>query len=347
MLGDGLESVGPLAADVAIGAEQHARVAEERPDPADRLGSVVVEPVPAELVARDQRCRQVGRQMIAHSDRAGTRAAAAVRAGEGLVRVVVHEVDPHVAGPDDAQDGVHVGAVEIEQGTAVVDQPGDLANLGVEEAGRIGVGDHEHGRLIAELGFEVVEIDQATAVTLDRDRFEAGQMCGGRVGAVGTVGNQNLGAPLAPFSEIGRGDEERRQLPLCAGRRLQADRVQSGDLGQNSLQLEQNREQSLERCLVLVRVLRAEARERGQPLVPLGVVLHRARAKRIEVGVDRHVERRQIRVMADDVELPQLGQGGRPGGAVNIGNERRQGPVGHVGRGQDRPSRGRGGSTRK
>ena len=42
-----------------------------------------------------------------------------------------------------------------------------------------------------------------------------------------------------------------------------------------------------------------EARHRGDPLVPLGVVLHRATAERIEVRVDRHVERRQIRDSAE------------------------------------------------
>ena len=95
--------------------------------------------------------------MLADGDRPGARAAAAVRAGEGLVRVVMHQVHPHVAGPDDAQDRVHVGAVEVEQGPPVVEQPGDLADLRVEEADRVRVGDHEHGRLVAQLGLEILE----------------------------------------------------------------------------------------------------------------------------------------------------------------------------------------------
>ena len=49
----------------------------------------------------------------------------------------------------------------------------------------------------------------------------------------------------------------------------------------------------------------------GETLVPLRVVLHRATAERIEVRVDRHVERRQVDEVTDDVGLRQLGQGRR------------------------------------
>ena len=101
------------------------------------------------VAAADSGTGKIRRQVLADGDRPRTRPAAAVRAGERLVRVVVHQVDPHVAGPDDAQDRVHVGAVEIEQRPAIVEQPGDLADLRVEEPDRVGISDHEHGRLVA------------------------------------------------------------------------------------------------------------------------------------------------------------------------------------------------------
>ena len=133
MLGHALQSVGALAADIAIGAEQDAGVAEKGTDPADRFGrSWSRRNVP--FSSRDhKRRRQKGGQKVADGD--GTRAgsAAAVRAGEGLVGVVVHQVDAHVARPDDAEDRIHVGPIEIEQGPAVVQQPGDLGDLGIEQ----------------------------------------------------------------------------------------------------------------------------------------------------------------------------------------------------------------------
>ena len=124
-------------------------------------------------------------------------------------------------------------AVEVEQGAAVVEQRGDLADLRVEQADRVRVGDHEDGGLVVELGLEVVQVDEAAAVALDRDGLEAGEVGRGRVGAVGAVGDQDLGPRLSP----GRGSRPRRPAAPSArpapGRRLEADGVQAGDLGQD------------------------------------------------------------------------------------------------------------------
>ena len=75
------------------------------------------------------------------------------------------------------------------------------------------------------------------------------------------------------------------QLALRAGRRLQADRVQPGDLGRAQLRAAQQiRARPGEMRRVLIGMQCREARQRRQSLVPLGVVLHRARAERIEAG---------------------------------------------------------------
>ena len=42
-------------------------------------------------------------------------AAGAVRSGERLVDVVVHHVDAEIARPGDAEDGVHVRPVQVDQ----------------------------------------------------------------------------------------------------------------------------------------------------------------------------------------------------------------------------------------
>ena len=129
-----------------------------------------------------------------------------------------------------------------------MEQPGDRADLRVEQADRVGVGHHEDGRLVAQLGLEVVEVDQAAAVALDRDRLEAGEVGRGGIGAVGTVGDQDLGPLLAPIAEVGRRDQQGGQLALGAGRRLQADGVQPGDLGQHLLELEEDAPAGPEAC---------------------------------------------------------------------------------------------------
>ena len=64
----------------------------------------------------------------------------------------------------------------------------------------------------------------------------------------------------------------------------------------------------LQRRFRLIGVQVGQARQRGQPLVPLGVVLHRAGAERIEVRVDRHVLRREVHEVPHQVRLGQLRQ---------------------------------------
>ena len=81
--------------------------------------------------------------------------------------------------------------------------------------------------------------------------------------------------------------------------------------------------------------------QRGEPLVPLGVVLHRARPERVEVRVDRHVQRRQVRVVPDDVELAQLGQRRRRVGHGASGISSSSGRSGTSHARQDRRATGR------
>ena len=126
-----------------------------------------------------------------------------------------------------------------------MDQLGDLGDLPVEHAQRVGIGDHEHGRLVVELGGQVVQVDEARRRALDGHGVEAGHRGAGRIGAVGAVGGQHLGALLAAIAEIGRGHQQGRQFAVRAGGRLQRDGRQPGDLGQHLLQLVQQLQHAL------------------------------------------------------------------------------------------------------
>src|SRR3546814_2527779 len=57
--------------------------------------------------------RQEGRKVRLHRARTHAGAAAAVRDAEGLVQVEVRDVRAPLAGPGDADQGVHVGAVGV------------------------------------------------------------------------------------------------------------------------------------------------------------------------------------------------------------------------------------------
>ena len=85
------------------------------------------------VVVEERTCRRRGARQSASAGTARAvlgrrpdppRTAAAVRRGEGLVQVRVDDVDAHVAGPGDADEGVEVRAVVVEERANVVE---DLA----------------------------------------------------------------------------------------------------------------------------------------------------------------------------------------------------------------------------
>ena len=149
---------------------------------------------------------------------------------------------------------------------------------------------------------------------------------------------------LSQVAEIGRRDQQRGELAVGPGRRLQRDRLQAGDLGQHLLRPVEQLQQPLQRPLRLIGVQARHAGQAGQPLVPLGIVLHRAGAQRIEVRIDRHVERREVDEVAHHFRLgavPAAAAARRP--APRGGSSSSTGRSRHVGLGEpDRPAAGLG-----
>jgi hypothetical protein len=126
---------------------------------------------------------------------------------------------------------------------------------------------------------------------------------------VGAVGHEYAFAlRLAFVAEVGGSDEEGGEFTLGAGGRLERAGVEAGDFAEDLLHLEEELQHPLAGVVVLEGVDGGEARQRREALVPLGVVLHGTRPQRVEVGVDRHVPRRQVGEVADQVDLADLGQ---------------------------------------
>src|SRR4029079_2471305 len=80
-----------------------------------------------------------------HGDRPGAGPAPAVRLGEGLVQVEVHDVEAHVAGTREAHHRVEVGAVVVQRRADAVHDPGDLLDVRIEQSERVRVGQHQAG----------------------------------------------------------------------------------------------------------------------------------------------------------------------------------------------------------
>jgi hypothetical protein len=196
-----------------------------------------------------------------------------------------------------------------------VEDVGDVGDPLLEEPERGRVREHEAGRLRPHLAAQVVDVDVPARVGLDAHQRVARHGDAGGIGAVRRVGDDDLGAVLAAILEVRAHEREPGQLALRARRGLERHGGEAHHLGQHPLEPPHELERSLGALGILVRVQVAEAAERGRPLVHARVVLHRARAERVEAGVDPERPGRELGEVADEVGLGDLGKARRRGPA--------------------------------
>ena len=195
-------------------------------------------------------------------------------------------VKAHVAGTDDAHHGVEVRAVVIAQTAGLVHDFGDLKNVLVKDADRIGVGEHETRRVGTDRSTQRVKVDAAVAAGGDIYDLEAAHGSRCRVRAVGRVRNDDLRARgVAAVDVISLDEHDAGKLAVRARRRLERDGVHAEDLGKLGAEDVIRLQRTLYRLNVLQRVELRKAGQRRHVLVDLGVVLHRAGAKRIEAVI--------------------------------------------------------------
>ncbi len=132
-----------------------------------------------------------------------------------------------------------------------------------------------------------------------------------RVGAVRGVGREHLVALVAVGLVEGAREQHAGQLAVRAGARLQRHVRQAGDLAQRALQLVHQLQRALGARGRLRRVQAGVAGQRRDALVQLRVVLHRARAERIEAGVEVEVALGDAVEVPVDLRLGDLGQARR------------------------------------
>ena len=312
VLGGALDAFGAEAHDVGAGLEDDAEAPVEGSDAAYGLAAVDHEAVGAVGAALHAGRGQEGQELFAHAHRTGAGTAAAVRRGEGVVEVEVHDVEAHVAHAHLAHDGVHVGAVVVEQCVHGVDDLHNLLQAGLHEAQSVGAGHHEAGEVVAVLrngGLEGLGIDHAV-LGLDGHGGEAGHGGGGGVGAVRGVGNEH-DATAAPLGlVVGRDEGDAGELAVGAGHGLESEALHARDLAQEALGVAEHLQGALAGLLAGLELGQhgmqaGEAGQLGDGLRALGVVLHGARAQGVEVGVHAVVELGQSREVPDDVDLGQ------------------------------------------
>ena len=159
----------PKHGDIGEGADEDAEVPMEGFDAPDALfGASEAVGGRGLIIARighdDMRVGEVIDQFLADHDRTAAGTSAAVGGGEGFVEVVVHDVNAALAGLEHAKQGVHVGAVAIDQTASFVDNADDFGGVLVEQAERVGVSEHQTGKRVITERFEGFEIHIAALI---------------------------------------------------------------------------------------------------------------------------------------------------------------------------------------
>ena len=116
-----------------------------------------------------------------------------MRDAEGFMQIHVHDVGADMAGFADADEGLQVGAIHIDEATGVVHDGTDVANTFLEHTVGRRVGDHQGGKVVGMfgcLGSQVIERDVAVIAAFNDDDAHVGHHRRCRVGAVGGRRNQ-------------------------------------------------------------------------------------------------------------------------------------------------------------
>ena len=260
----------------------------------------------------------------AHGACAG--AAAAVGGGKGFVHVKVHHVKAHVAHPHLAQDGVHIGAVVVEQGVHAVEQLHNAGQVGFHEAQSVGAGHHDAGQVFAVFGHgrgHGLRVHHAVA-RRQVHGLKARQGRRGRIGAVGRVGNEHFFAVASLGLVVGGNELHAREFAVGPGHGLKGEGPHARDFAEQGLGLAQALQRALHAGgppagLGQQGMRAAEARQRGHIFREFGVVLHGAGAKGVKIGVHTVVALRKLGKVAHHVQLRALGQAGRTGAQQGLG----------------------------
>ncbi len=256
---------------------------------------VVLDEAQAVRIVHDERQRSERCQALGEHDRARTWTTAAMGRRESLVQVDVHRIH----------------AERARLGAHCMHRVGDIDDIALEETAGVGIGQHQGRDIGLQMRAQHGEIDTAIDGGLHFFDREAGDRSGGGIGAVRRLRDQNPRAILAAAAECRADREQATELALSAGFGDKCHGGHPGKLLEPAGKLSHDGEGALHRLLRLHRMDVRKARQARDLFVQPRIVLHGARAKRIEICVDRGIARGEPDIMADGLRFGEAGQSGR------------------------------------
>ena len=216
-----------------------------------------------------------------------------MRNAKSLVQIQVTDVATKFTRRSDTDQGVHVGAVDVDAPTVGVHQCAQLLDLGFEDAVRAGVGDHRRRQVLAVLfafRLQIGHVHITVGVAGRHHYLQTRHGSARRVGAVGARRNQaDVAMTLPVILLIGANRQQAGVFPLRAGIRLQADASVTGGLTEPVAQLGIELTVTLELLGRCKRVHGGELGPGDRDHLAGGVELHGATAERNHAAVQRQV----------------------------------------------------------
>ena len=225
-----------------------------------------------------------GDEVLTNADGSHAGSTAAVRDGEGLVKVQMGDVGPVFSRATESNLRVHVGSIEVDLTPGLVDEGADVGDGFLEDSVSGWVSDHDGGQILAvlvDLGLDVLPPHVAVLVALEWEDLHARHLSGGGIGAVGGGRDETeLAVSLSSTLEVAADGEKTGVFTLSAGVGLEGDVVVAGDVAEPVRELSD--ELSVALCLVegyewmnASELWLGECHEGGG-----GIELHGARAER-------------------------------------------------------------------
>ena len=232
-----------------------------------------------------------------------------MRGGEGLVQVEVHDVEAQVARAGDAQQGIHVRPVAIDQTAGIVHHLVDFLDVLIKEAEGVRVGDHDPGQFVIAERCQLFEVDVPALVGRDGFDHQAAHGGGGGVGAVGTVGDQHdLALVMTLRLMPGHDGLDSAEFAMRTRGGRQRAGIHAADPFQHALQLIHEQQRALDRFDRLQRMDVDKAVQPAEFFTDLRVVFHGAGAERVETVVQRVIQLGEVGEVTHHVRFGKLRQ---------------------------------------
>ncbi len=184
-------------------------------------------------------------------------------------------VKPHISGPRDTQNGVGICAVVVQQPAFAVDYLFDPLDVFIEQPQGVGVGEHQprHGFVHCRLKRFHVYAAPVIRRHFSHGKAAQGSRCG--VGAVGRVGNEDLGPlQIVPGPVVGSDYQNTCKLTVSSCSRLQGYIIHTCDFCQVILEFIHELQGALSQFFRHIGMDAAEPGKIGCIFADLGVVLH-------------------------------------------------------------------------